>query len=857
MRTSFAILFAGLLTANVYGQQFSLDAYEQFLSSHQNMTTEQLLTLYSAGAFNAHDLTNYDGAAYFDSIDVKYNLTADEKSLLAKNGFVVTERLDNAYFGNSFGNAFLDVYQKDLPVFVSTDAILQSIHASYDAILMSVEQQTLIPELDSLLADLQDQLPTLAADYSSDSLMNTMINDVDVYLAVPRMLLGKITGPKFSQNAGVVDTLLKLIAGEQPADYPIFSSTPRTIDFSQFTPRGHYTQTQQLTQYFQAMMWLGRIEMYLIGPVSAPPPPAQSVSDIQRQAIDALLIKELADSSNALPILNEIDDILKFFVGDQDNVTLPEISSLADAIHLHDAADLLDTLRFRAFQDTLASKPFAFQRILSQILMSDPLSPQQIETASSFLLLGQRFVIDSYVMGDVVYDKIIFDGEKVKRMLPSSLDVLFAEGNDAAAQLLESDLDQYHYSTNLAALRYLIDSYGQDFWQESMYNSWSNTIRSLNPPANRDSLPAFMQTAAWWQEKMNTQLASWAELRHDNLLYAKQSYTGGIPICSFPESYVEPIPDFYDAVKSYASIAQQEFQKPPIQNGVVANYFGYLTEIADTLGNISREELSGIPLKDDEKAFLGAMMYSRDIGGCAPVTEYNGWYPELFYSWFSGGDRTAPIERNLVVADVHTAPTDSNGDPVGWVFHVGTGPINMVVVVATPPGGAPTAFVGPVMSYYEHLSVNFQRLTDEEWQNLYNVSPSLRPLWVNIYLADTTGSARSAGLSLLTGIKGNPSPNLLPATLTLAQNFPNPFNPSTIIAFSVPQSLSHSRVEVNVYNDLGQHVKTVFSGSLPADSYTARWDGTDSRGASVASGVYFCRITAGGSVAIRKMVLLK
>ncbi len=111
---------------------------------------------------------------------------------------------------------------------------------------------------------------------------------------------------------------------------------------------------------------------------------------------------------------------------------------------------------------------------------------------------------------------------------------------------------------------------------------------------------------------------------------------------------------------------------------------------------------------------------------------------------------------------------------------------------------------------------------------------------------------RNGGLTAVRPPNGS-----LPATLTLSQNFPNPFNPSTIIAFSVPQSLSRAHVEVSVYNALAQLVKKIFSDNLPAGNYTARWDGTDSRGTSVASGVYFCRVTAGAMVATRKMVLLK
>jgi hypothetical protein len=846
------ILLLGLLVGDGFGQEFSIDAYEQFLASHQDLTSSQLYSLYPGGAFKSKSGIAASNASYYDSIETKYNLTNYEDSLLAKNGFVVTERLSPL----SFGNALLDIYSKDLPVFVSTDAILHSIHMSYDAILMGVEQATLMAKLDTLLTMLHDQLPILATEYSAYPAMKQMLNDVDVYLTVPRVLLDGVATPKFSEDAVIVDTLLALIAAEEPASYPIFSSTPRVIDFSQFTPRGHYTLTPQLTKYFQSMMWLGRIELYLIAPVSAPPPPPQTDADIQRQTIDAVLLMELADTSNALPLLSEIDSILKFFVGEQDNVTLPNVSTIAQEINLQDAHELLDTLRWREFQDTLGTKAFAFQRILSQILMSDPMSPQRIQPASSFLLLGQRFVIDSYVMGNVVYDKIILNNSPIMRMLPSALDVLFAEGNSASGQLLQPDLDEYHYSSNLVALRYLIDSYGQDFWQLSMYNCWSNAIRSLNPPANRDALPAFMQTAAWWQEKMNTQLASWAQLRHDNLLYAKQSYTGGVATCSFPESYVEPVPEFYDAVKTYASVAQEEFQQPPLQNSSIAYYFGNLGAIADTLGNISREELSDTPLQEPEKTFLKGMMYTVQYDGCGS-RPYDGWYPQLFYGWYSGTNTNSPLETNLVVADVHTAPTDSLGNPVGWVLHVATGPVNMAVVTANLPGGGLMAFVGPVMSYYEHLATNFERLTDQEWQTMYDVSPSMRPSFVNIYLADSTGASRGAGSSLVTGIN-NPSPGgQVPSKFTLAQNFPNPFNPSTNISFSIPGSFSRAQVEVTIYNTLGQMVKKILSGELSAGSHTVRWDGTDGRGAAVASGVYFYRVNAGNSVLVKKMVLLK
>ncbi len=833
---SFLALLTGLFVGFGYAQQnsqFSVEAYQAFLSSNKNMTADGLMSLHPAGVFRTGFPTDVSAAAYFDSVSIKYKLTDHEKTLLAKNGFVVTERLGNGRFGAAFG----DVFGNDLPVFISTDAILHSIHKSYDNILRTIEERMLIRKLDSLLALMHNSLPLLAAKYESRSEMKEMLNDVDVYLTVPRVLLGTPARPKFIWNSETVNALLNLISAEKPASYPLFSSSARDIDFSQFTVRGHYTESPELGRYFRSMMWLGRTEIYLIAPEGLNS--SVSKADVQRQTIDAVLIKELADTSGSAGIVGEIDRILKFLIGESDNVTLANVESIGNEIGLKDAGELLDTLRWQEFQDALTATPFAFQRIMSQILYSDPLNPKKVKSASAFLLFGQRFIIDSYVTSNVVYDRVAS-----RRMLPSSLDVLFATGNDAAAQLLKEELDKYGYSQNLAALRYLIDSYEEDFWTVSIYNSWLSAIRALNPPADRSGLPAFMQTAAWWQEKMNTQLASWAQLRHDNLLYAKQSYSAGI-ICSYPAGYVEPYPEFYDAVRSYAEVAAAQFGDLPLGGIDLGSYFAHLKNVADTLGTIARKELSDVKLSDAEKLFIQGVLYATQM--CGP--SYDGWYPRLFY----GGEGLT--ESDMVVADIHTAPTDEHGTPVGWVLHVGTGPVNMAIVVTSLPGEKLTAFVGPVLSYYEHLSTGFKRLTDEEWKTEYALAPSLRPSFVNLYLANTLGNSRGEGASLLTSANGetsSPSERLL-----LSQNYPNPFNSTTTIAFTIPRGLSQSFADISVYDISGRLVKRIFSGRLTAGNYTVRWDGKDDRGAYVASGVYIYKLTSEGRMASGKVVLIK
>ncbi|PKK84736.1 MAG: hypothetical protein CVT49_00865 [candidate division Zixibacteria bacterium HGW-Zixibacteria-1] len=96
--------------------------------------------------------------------------------------------------------------------------------------------------------------------------------------------------------------------------------------------------------------------------------------------------------------------------------------------------------------------------------------------------------------------------------------------------------------------------------------------------------------------------------------------------------------------------------------------------------------------------------------------------------------------------------------------------------------------------------------------------------------------------------------NLLPNDFSLGQNYPNPFNPVTNISFSVPQAMKAS---IEVYNILGEMVKTVFDGMAEAGRNEVVWDGTSSSGEPVASGIYFYRMKAGSFETSKKMVLMK
>jgi hypothetical protein len=257
-RAGFFLLVTRAVLAQ--SQPFDIEGYKTFLSSNKDLSASQLINLYSAGSFGDNLNANPDGILYMDTIEHRYNLTQSEKDLIKRNGFMVTERLSHP----SFGDAFAEIWRNDLPVFISTDAVLHAVHMSYDEILKSVEVQVLIPKLTSFLSGLKQQIPRLHAAYSTNPGMVRSLEDVDLYLTVAEKLLGSESSLYYAANATQLAEILGYIAVEKPVQHALFSETDRVIDYSQFKVRGHYTDEHmpQLAKYFQSMMWLGGLVLF-------------------------------------------------------------------------------------------------------------------------------------------------------------------------------------------------------------------------------------------------------------------------------------------------------------------------------------------------------------------------------------------------------------------------------------------------------------------------------------------------------------------------------------------------------------------------------------------------------------------
>lgn len=672
------------------------------IENSKDMTQEQFAERYRVGFRDSLGHVPLD-ATNLDLIQgSELALAQAELEQLDAEGFVISEN----HAQESFFHTYESIYRADLPVFVSADSILDAIHRSYDKILFEVEDSVLIGELTRLLGNMRGRLG--ATDQAA--IGQQTARDLDLYLSVAH---GLLTGTEPQPVAGAdVDTINKFLAlaydanGMEELD---FLGVMRKMDFSQFEPRGHYTDQENLGLYFRCMMWLGRVDFRL---VETQEDGSQVLNRGQVRSMIAL--RHLMDEAD-LQAWERINGMIEAFVGESDNMQLTEIEALLNDLGISDLSGL-DDLSDETIRKTILQGGYGTQRIASHIMVNG-LQTGTLPLNSSFLLFGQRYVVDSHVFSNLVYDRV--GSGKIYRMMPDPLDVAFAAlGNDQAGVLLADEIQGYEYAPDLHMMRVLVDQYGGDFWDANLYNLWLSSIRALSPVADMadtesKGLPSTVGTEAWGRRVLNAQLGSWSQLRHDTLLYAKQSYTFW-PVCEFPDAYVDPYPGFFASVAAFAEKGKGLAGLIEAEDSYLAtridDYFTILSAVATTLREMAEQQLERIPFSEQQLAFINdaVVMSSVDMV-CAMVDVPSGWYTQLF---FEADDSS---KYDPVIADVHTQPADEGGIEVGRVLHVATGkPRMMVLTIETNTG--PYAYLGPVFSYFEEITENWKRYTDEQWK---------------------------------------------------------------------------------------------------------------------------------------------
>lgn len=634
-------------------------------------------------------------AAGLDLIDGSaLALTAGERSVLQDKGFAI---LDSDRYPTFF-YAYLTIYGEDLPVYVSADSILDALHRSFDDILLALERAVMREELLTMLREMRTGL-----------VGNTQApaRDAELFLAVAEALLtGQVPADlSAGVTTGEVSEFVTAAAAAQGILEKELFGIVRAFDFSQFKPRGHYEGDPAMEQYFRAMMWLGRIDFRMLESKDG------KLNLRRRQLEAALMLRELMPDASR-ERWERLDTIVSAFVGEHDYMILPELDALIADLGIADSAALA-TVTDDAIAQAILNGGYGAQRISSHVMVKGGRTAT-LPLSRSFAFFGQRYTVDSHVFSNVVFDRA--GGGSVKRWLPDPLDAAYAAlGNDQAVGLLADELATHAYAGDLASMRRLVDEHDADYWDSSLYTLWLSALRTLSPPRDLTApepsgLPTVAKTEAWGRRLLNTQLGSWSQLRHDTLLYVKQSYTVGT-VCEFPDAYVDPYPELFAAIARFAERGQVligQFDLPAGSSGLLASvdgYFAGLGAVAMTLQEMAEHQRTGTPHTSEHLAFINDVVNVTSGGSGPPSVE--GWYAKLFF------DRQRALELDPIIADVHTDP--GGVERPAKVLHVGTSePRAMVVTVDTCSG--PRAYVGPVFAYHEVAEAGLNRITDSEWQ---------------------------------------------------------------------------------------------------------------------------------------------
>ena len=530
--------------------------------------------------------------------------------------------------------------------------------------------------------------------------------------------------------------LALVAAHEGPAPSPLFAYKE---DYSQYVPRGHYTRSKKLRQYFKALMWYGRMTFLIRGRTDGVKG-VISLAEARRQTLAACMLAgmmatKLPDGRTLAAAWDRLYAVTAYYVGLADDLTPYEYrSALRGAVgESVTGADLADAGHFFEVRKKLAAmrKPEIYSGLGD--LGGPPAAVADEKTLAEALgmtqgmrLMGQRYIPDSYMMGRLVYPTVgPFTGGGAPltlvrseggpiRGFPRGLDVMAVLGAARARHWLKQlGDDQYQrYDETLAGLAKQFGEVDEAGWNRNMYWSWLYALKALlrEYPG---TYPTFMQTQAWRDKQLSAALASWAQLRHDTILYAKQSYTmqaeGMPPAPRMVEGYVEPVPQFYARLLALTRMTIKGLGDFKVLDANGMTRLAALEQVVARLLALSQAELANKKLSAADYAFI------REFGDRLKAVV--------------AGVNQDGLETTIV-ADVHT---DLNSRQV---LEEGTGYLHYVLVVYPMPDGGTVVGAGPVLSHYEFRHPMAERLTDEAWKEMLRgrKAPSL-PEWAKTFTA--------------------------------------------------------------------------------------------------------------------------
>ena len=600
-------------------------------------------------------------------------------------GFAVLESGFNEYF---------EIYENNryslFPNFVTVDSLAHTYHLYFAHLLRNIER-------DYLSVSLTDMSRTLLATTTSqlEALRGTAWEAparlVCAFFGVGASLLDSSTVVP-EDVAEVVSNELALIGSASG-----ITTSPLTgidTDYTQFIVRGYYAGDPTLEPYFRAMIWYGGVNF------------TQSSEDLDRAA----LLTVLALDDQTRPLWEAIYTVTSFFAGASDDAGYFEYRPLVEEAYggVPSAADLAsDDAAWARFHELTAQLPAPAINSIPGLDVGQDVDHR--EENKGFRFMGQRFSIDAAIFQELIYNIVGENAAGERRMLPDVLDVPAGLGSDTALGILETQGDTAYegYTEQMQALRDGMAQAPETLWTASLASQWLSMLRPLTE-AKGEGYPMFMQGDAWARKDLQTFAGSYAELKHDTVLYAKQAMAeaGGGPIDPRDDrGYVEPEPDVFGRLASLVAATSSGLSSFGLLDQTDADNLAILQSLATQLQTIAQKELRNeLPTEEEFELIrsYGAQLEHFWQEVCKDEAE-----DDLFTT------RDFPA---AIITDIAT-------DPEGRVLQIGTGAVTTIYVVV-PLDGTLRLASGGVYSFYQFAQPIDQRLTDTTWRQMLGIAPT-------------------------------------------------------------------------------------------------------------------------------------
>lgn len=601
---------------------------------------------------------------------------------LQQNNFVITKgnnlQLFHAYEENDY---------RQVPNFITTDLYLQAFHMYFSYILKSLEKQHIIPTLEMLCRSFNATCIKLAEQTEDESLKD-MAEHAATFYAIPYYLLTNKTLTVPSKYETEYQEEIEHINKQEDNFSDFLSYKDAYFPYSLFKPRGHYTREPQLQAYFKAMMWLQTACFC-----------REQQEQLKRSIFQAAVLctYKSIDQTPLIKLYQHIYTPLTFLMGEADNLSIFDIARILEknnAIHIEDA---LTAGQIEKVNQTLIELAKHKNNIKPQI---------EITCRDKINFMPQRYLSDNEVI-----QKLVDVNPNSQRAYPKGLDVFATFGTGTAESLL---IDFYKEPNNWSEyskeLQQLKDKFKTSkSTQLSVYELWMKSLLIMQQTDKNN--PGFMQTPEWGYKNLNTALASWAELKHDAILYGEQPMAaecgGAGPPDPIVVGYVEPNLPFWRKMENILQATRLILQQNDCMTDDLKGKTDQLNDYVTFLIQVTEKELRGEKLTEPEYRtleYMGSSIEYFTLSVVAPDLHLDDW------SLVQGPDKSIAI-----VADIYTR--NIRGCNKNGILHVATGNANNIYVVVEIEGNLYLTR-GATFSYYEFVQPLGTRLTDEEWQKM-------------------------------------------------------------------------------------------------------------------------------------------